>query len=203
MTTDRIHIRLHAANNRPRVSLIALTLVAAAFAVAPAPSLAAGEEEYVPSKAGGGSSGGGSDSGNFAVPGAPGGGAPAETTPAPVDPGTVPVTPTGPTPEEIAAAEAKAAEKALQKKLEEKAKLLKKKAKKKRAKADAAWAEVEALRATGGISTVPGTQTAADVARTAFEDEGAGPLPLVLGILLLVTGVGLVVRYRRTGRGSA
>ena len=202
MTTDRIHIRLHAANNRPRVSLIALTLVAAAFAAAPASSLAAGDDEYVPSKATSGGGGGGSDSGDFAVPGAPKDAAPATT---PVDPGTTPVTPTttGPTPEEIAAAEAAAREKRIQKKLEEKAKKLKKKAKKERAEADAAWAELEALQATGGISTVPGTQTAADIARTAFEDEGTGPLPLVIGILLLVTGVGLVVRYRRTGRGSA
>ena len=197
MTTDRIHIRFHRANNRPRVSLIALTLVAAAFAAAPAPSFACGgSDEYIPSK-GETSGGGGSDSGSFDVQGLDDKPAAAPTTSTPA---TTTVTPTGPTQAELdaqARQEEKAREKALQKKREKKAEQLAKKAEKARLAADEARAKADAL------SAGTGTQTAADVARTAFEDQGAGPLPLVLGILLLVTGVGLVIRYRRTGRSSA
>ncbi|MBA2763224.1 MAG: hypothetical protein H0U42_00865, partial [Thermoleophilaceae bacterium] len=54
-----------------------------------------------------------------------------------------------------------------------------------------AAADAESARA--GTALGPDGKT---VARAAFEGD-AGPLPFVIGLLLLVTGAGLIVRYRR------
>ncbi|MEA2347925.1 MAG: hypothetical protein QOG62_1712 [Thermoleophilaceae bacterium] len=193
MTTDRLFSdHLHSAKDRPRILVTALVLVIAALLSVPSGVLA---DEYIPSGGEGGNHGGGGtpkDSGSFSVPGAPKG----DTgEPAPVETTETPVAPTGPTPEQIAA------EKQARKDAKEKKARLEAKKAAKKAKQEQKQLEKEAA-AAAQTETPEGTQTAADVARTAFEGDDAGPLPIVLGVLLLITGIGLVIRYRRTGRSS-
>ena len=198
MTTDRpFSNHLHSRKDRPRFTGLALVFLIAALFAVPAGALAAGDDEYIPSSGqggNGGGGGGGNDRGSFSVPGADQG----AVEPAPVEEGPVePVDPVGATPEKIAAqkkAEKEAeARREAKKEKERQEKLIRQQEKEAK----------EAAAAAAADEPPAGTRTAAEVARTAFADGDAGPLPIVIGVLLLVTGIGLVVRYRRTGPTGA
>lgn len=173
------------------VRTLAVGMCAGLLAV-PSAAMAADDEEYIAAPPRGGNEnkggGSGSDTGKFAVPGIPEDkpAAPDEVSTAPAPP--EPDTSQQPTQADIDAAKA--------------AKLEQKRERKKLEKKAFEQAVITAVGLAEQPSTAPEpaerTETAAEVARTAFEDDGAGPLPMVIGLLLVVTGLGLVVRYRRT-----
>ncbi len=169
-----------------------------AMAIAPAAAFAgAAEDNYVPSAETGG--GGGGDGGgggpsltpeDFAVQ------EPAE--PRAAEP--VPAAPAAPTVDPAAAEDAAEAQRraaARAERLAEKRREARQQSRREaREEAEAmrlleAAAEAEAARS--GTALGPDGRT---VARAAFKGD-AGPLAFVIGLLLLVTGAGLIVRYRR------